>query len=234
MSKLDIRPYPDLIPDDIINRARQYKSNFLCDGMIGLGVPHNGGMDAGMHPLTPSMRIVGTAMTVHTSDGDNMPIHLALYTCTHPGYVMVIDGGGYTESPYFGDVRIAIAKAVGMTAVIVDGYCRDYDDVTKVGLPVFAKGWMPRSTYDRDPGIVNGPIVCAGVEVNPGDLVVGDSDGVVVVPRRHIDAVLEGAAKAVAYEEERRLTIAAYEKAKREGDPLPEIATTQARELLGR
>ena len=88
-----IHPMPELLPDKVIQRARQLNAAQLADGMKGLGIPNDGCMDAGILPVDLHMRVVGTAMTVDTRDGDNFPIHVAAYS-GKPGYVMVIDGKG--------------------------------------------------------------------------------------------------------------------------------------------
>ncbi|MDR1626255.1 MAG: RraA family protein [Spirochaetia bacterium] len=233
MSKPDMKPFPDLLPNNIIETAKQFSSCNLCDGMKGLGIPRDGCMDAEMHPLAPNMKFVGTAMTVGTGDGDNLPIHVALYS-SKPGYVMVINGGGCKEYPYFGDIIMSTAKAIGLLAMVVDGYCRDYEGALEVGLPVFAKGLMPRGPAKKNPGTINHPIMCAGVKVNPGDLILGDCDGIAVVPREHINEVLEATAKKVSYEGGRRKTIAEYEKARKEGGPLPDLAPQWVKDMLAK
>jgi regulator of RNase E activity RraA len=157
------------------------------------------------------MKVVGTACTVNTDSGDNFPIHLALYT-TKPGYVMVIDGKGHKDHPYFGDLMMSTAKAVGLKGMIVDGCVRDREAAVELGLPIFSKGFIQRGPVKNNPGEVNYPIVCGGVAVNPGDLIVGDADGVTVVPKEKIEEALTKAEKKLAYEIERRASITSYEQ----------------------
>jgi regulator of RNase E activity RraA len=201
--------------------------------MNGMGIFRNGCMDASMMPVDPSMRVVGTAYTVSTEDGDNFPIHVAIYQ-GKPGYVLVVDGKAYTERAYMGDLMIGAAKAVGLNGVVIDGYVRDKEGLKELGLPVYSKGFMQRSPDKKGPGKINTPVHCAGVEVNPGDLVVGDYDGITVIPREHILEVLENAEKKAEYEMKRQETIAEYAKCRIEGKKLPEIAPSWVTEMLNK
>ena len=177
-----IHPMPELLPDKVIQRARQLNAAQLADGMKGLGIPNDGCMDAGILPVDLHMRVVGTAMTVDTRDGDNFPIHVAAYS-GKPGYVMVIDGKGCPDKAYFGDLIMGAASAIGYEGMICDGYVRDRAGCIELGMPVFARGFMQRGPGKQDPGEINLPVRCGGITVSPGDLVVGDYDGVTVVPR---------------------------------------------------
>jgi regulator of RNase E activity RraA len=145
---------------------------------------------------------------------------------------MVINGGGEKEYPYFGDIMVSTAKAIGLIAMVIDGYCRDYQGTLDIGLPVFSRGLMPRGPLKKEPGTINHPITCAGVRVSPGDLILGDADGIAVVPQEYIKTVLENTAKKVDYEEKRRITIEEYEKARKEGHPLPDLAPQWVKDLL--
>ncbi|MDF2591513.1 MAG: proA 4 [Clostridia bacterium] len=222
---------PELITEDIIERVSKLSTALLCDGMNGMGIFRNGCMDASMMPVDSSMRVIGTACTVCTEDGDNFPIHVAIYQ-GKPGYVLVVDGKAYTERAYMGDLMIGAAKAVGFNGVVIDGYVRDKEGLKELGLPVYSKGFMQRSPDKKGPGKINTPVNCAGVEVNPGDLVVGDYDGVTVVPREHILEVLEKAEKKAEYEMKRQETIVEYAKCRIEGKKLPDIAPSWVTEML--
>ena len=217
-------PMPDLLPEDVIERARKLNPALLCDGMKGLGIPMDGCMEASMLPVDPKCGLmVGTAMTVETDKGDNFPIHVATYSAK-PGYVMVIDGKGYKDQPYFGDLIVHAAKAVGLEGMVIDGYTRDREGVTALGFPVFSKGLLQRGVNKKDPGNINIPIQCGGITVYPGDLVVGGSDGVTVVPRDRVYEVLENAEAKSAYEDARDETIEEYIKCVAEGKEPPQLA----------
>jgi len=233
MSNENYMPLPDLIPPEIIDRVSKLSTAQLSDGMNGLGIFRNGCMDASMMPVDSSMRVIGTAYTVSTEDGDNFPIHVAIYQ-GKPGYVLVVDGKAYTERAYMGDLMVGAAKAIGLNGIVLDGYVRDKEGLKELGLPVYSKGFMQRSPDKKGPGKINVPVYCAGVTVNPGDLVVGDYDGVTVIPRERILEVLEKAEKKAEYEVKRQETIENYAKCRKEGKELPDIAPAWVTEMLNK
>ncbi|MEG2935058.1 MAG: RraA family protein [Clostridium sp.] len=231
MKKLEMNNYPELLSKEIIERAEKLSSSLVADGMKGLDIPMQGCMEAEILPIDISMKVVGTAMTVDTKEGNNFPIHLATYSCK-PGYVMVIDGKGYKDSTYLGGLIVGAAKAVGVKGIIIDGYVRDRQECIKLGLPLYSKGFMQRSPSKVEEGSVNSSINCGGVVVNPGDLIVADADGVTVVPRGFIDIVLKKAEEKLSYEVKREETIASYEEAVRMGGELPVLEPKWVSEIL--
>ena len=231
MSEAILKEFPEILSNEIIERAKKLSPTLLCDGMKGLGIPMDGCMDADIKPVDISMKVLGTAITVDTNDGDNFPIHLATYG-GKPGYVMIIDGKGYKDRAYFGDLIIGAANAVGLKGMIIDGYSRDREGTIEIGMPVFSKGFMPRGPIKKNPGKINVTIMCGGVKVNPGDLIMGDADGVAVVPRDKIEEVLAAAEEKLAYEVKRVKTIKNYEEALANGGELPQLAPQWALDLL--
>ena len=226
--------FPELIPEDIIERVKKLNPALLCDGMKGMGVPMDGCMEAAIMPVNPDpdIMMVGTAVTIETDGGDNFPIHVATYSAPSEGYVMVIDGKNFKERPYFGDLIMGAAKAVGYHGMVIDGYCRDKQGCIELNFPVYSKGQLQRGVLKKDLGEINAPIWCGGVPVKPGDLVVGGADGVTVVPREIIEDVLVKAEEKAAYEENREASIAAYNKAKAEESELPQLAPKWVLDLL--
>lgn len=223
-----------LLPDEVIRRAERLNVPLLLDGVKAakIDIPNGGCMDMEVMPVKRGMTVVGTAMTVETDNGDNFPIHVASYSVQEDGYVMVIDGKGYTGRAYFGDLIMGACQAAGFKGMVIDGCTRDRDGNIELGFPVYSRGFMPRGPIKKDEGNINTPIMCAGVRVEPGDLVVGDSDGVCVIPKVYIDVVLVEAEKKLAYEEKRNETIAAYRKAKAEGTELPQLAPQWVLDML--
>lgn len=221
-----IQPCAPLLPLQIIERAKKLNVPLLLDGIKAaqIDIPGGGCMAATINPVWRGMTVVGTALTVETENGDNFPIHVASYSFQADGYVMVIDGKGYDGRAYFGDLIMGACQAVGFEGMVVDGYTRDRDGNIELGFPVYSRGFMPRGPIKKNEGNINTPILCGGVKVNPGDLVVGDSDGVCVIPVDHIEIVLAEAEKKQAYETKREETIAAYRKARAEGGELPQLA----------
>lgn len=231
MSKANYKSLPDLISQEVIDRVKKLSPAQLCDGMEALGIERNGCMDASLLPLDSDKVLIGTACTVDTEDGDNFPIHVAIYQ-GKPGYVLVVAGKGYTERCYMGDLMGSAAEAAGLSGIIIDGYVRDKVGLSQLSIPIYAKGLMQRSPAKRGPGEINTVVTCAGVKVTPGDLIVGDYDGVTVVPRDRIEEVLAAAEKKDAYEAKRRETIAEYVKCKNEQKPLPDLAPAWVTEMI--
>ena len=223
-----------LLPDEVIRRAERLNVPLILDGVKAakINIPNGGCIDMEIMPVERGMTVVGTAMTVETANGDNFPIHVASYSVQEDGYVMVIDGKGYTGRAYFGDLIMGACQAAGFKGMVIDGCTRDRDGNIELGFPVYSRGFMPRGPIKKDEGNINTPIMCGGVRVEPGDLVVGDSDGVCVIPKAHIDVVLAEAEKKLAYEEKRTATIAAYRKAKAEGTELPQLAPQWVLDML--
>lgn len=223
-----------LLPADVIARAERLNVPLLLDGLKAakIDIPSGGCMAMEIMPVERGMKVVGTAMTVETDNGDNFPIHVASYSVKEDGYVMVIDGKGYSGRAYFGDLIMGACQAAGFKGMVIDGCTRDRDGNVELGFPVYSKGFMPRGPIKKDEGNINTPIMCSGVKVEPGDLVVGDSDGVCVIPKEYIGTVLAEAEKKLAYEENRGKTIAAYRKAKAEGRELPQLAPQWVLDML--
>ena len=150
-----------------------------------------GAMTAAIKPIYPGMRICGTALTVRCQPGDNLMLHKAI-DIVSPGEVIVADLNGWEGGPW-GDLMSIAAKARGCAGLVIDGYVRDGRTIRDHGFDVFARGLSVNGTFKEDLGLVNHPVSCGGVVVEPGDLVLGDDDGVCVVPRRDAAEILERA-----------------------------------------
>ena len=162
----------------------------------------NGSVDPGIKPLNREMRLLGPALTVLCHPKDNLMLHKALQIA-HPGDIIVADTGGYSNAGYFGDLMAtsAIARQVGGLAI--DGSVRDSSGIIEMGFPVFSRGTCMRGTAKDTLGLVNHDIVFGDVVVSPGDLVVGDEDGIVVVPREKLEDVLAATRRRVEKEIEK-------------------------------
>ena len=137
-------------------------------------------MDAVIEPIDPETTVAGRARTVRAAPGDNLAIHRAI-TLVEPSDVLVVDGEGYTETASVGELMCASCHAHGVEGMVVDGAIRDREEVARMGFPLFSRGLHPAGPKKEYEGAVDVPISCGGVVVEPGDLVVGDADGVVVV-----------------------------------------------------
>lgn len=229
----DYRPLPELIPADLMARAEKLSTPNICDGFSKLKLnPVQYTMDAAIKPITNDMKIVATAATVDTKDGDNLPIHVAIYSCK-PGYCIVVAGKAAEERAYMGDLMGSAANAIGVKGMIVDGYIRDKLGLTEVGMPMFSRGYKPASPSKIGPGTINTQVECGKVTVRPGDLIVADCDGIVCVPREMIADVLTKAEEKIAYEQKRVEAIQNYTHCKEEGKPLPDLTPGWVKEMLG-
>jgi 4-hydroxy-4-methyl-2-oxoglutarate aldolase len=200
-----------LLSTDLIERAKKLNTTLLSDA---LGC--TGSMDYKIKPVASGMKMVGTALTVDLRAGDNLFLHQGIYFGGE-GHVLVADGKGHTENAYLGELMAKAAKAVGLEGIVIDGLVRDKEMLAEIGLPIFAKGFIPNGPFKDGPGAINVPISCAGTPVAPGDLIVGDEDGVVVVPKEKIVNVLEKAEAKLQYEEKRLRIIESYEANRKQG-----------------
>ena len=229
-----IYPAPSPIDPALIARAQKLSVSLLLDGAKAAGIPLPGGgcLPPVIEPLDRRQKMVGTALTVKTQPGDNRPIHLAIYGAQQAGYALVVDGCGHDACAYMGDLMIGACKALGFAGVVIDGRVRDWDGLMQLNFPVYARGLSPLAPTKVLDGDVHAPITLGGVTIHSGDLVMGDCDGVCVVPRADIEAVLRGAEERQAYEAARERAIAQYIQAKESGDPLPDLTPSWVKEAL--
>jgi regulator of RNase E activity RraA len=158
-----------------------------------------------MRPLLPDKRFVGAALTVRLEPGNQVDCLDAL-SVAQEGDVIVVDAAGETETSIWGGLMSGLCQMKGVVGAVVDGAIRDTDEIRDQGFPIFSKAVVPRSTHTpysgrMEPIEINVPIQCAGVLVNPGDLVLGDGIGVTVIPLENAAQVLE-AARVLAEKEE--------------------------------
>jgi 4-hydroxy-4-methyl-2-oxoglutarate aldolase len=149
-----------------------------------------GNMDAAIRPVAGGMQCFGPAFTLRCWPADNLTIHRAVELAAH-GDVLVIDGGAGRDTALIGDILVYAARLRGLGGIVLQGLVRDSAAIAAQGLPVFARGATARGPVKETLGAVQVPIQCGGVVVRPGDLVSGDDDGVVVIPREQASAVTE-------------------------------------------
>jgi RraA family protein len=170
----------------LVERARALSVSLLSDnaaraiGAIGVVAQH------GDAPLA------GTAVTVRTRSGDNLAIYRAFASC-RPGDVLVVDGGGALDQALVGEIMTTYAEHLGVAGVVIDGAVRDVAAIRRRGYPVFARGVTHRGPYKDGPGEINVPVSIGGMVIHPGDLVVGDPDGLIALGPDEAPVVVEAA-----------------------------------------
>lgn len=185
MSTCRLHPRGARAGAELLARARALPTSILSDSMERVG-----GL-TGVH-WTPGgswPRISGTALTVQTRAGDNLVVHRAL-DLAEPGDVLVVDGGGYAGRAVLGEIMVRYAASRGLAAIVVDGAVRDVESLAQGPVAVFARSVTHLGPYKDGPGEVHGPVQLGGTVVRSGDVVVGDADGVVVLPAARAEQVV--------------------------------------------
>src|SRR5262245_9867149 len=175
---------PARLPDALVERFRGIAAANVADAMGRFNF-----MDPGILSRT-GLSMCGRAVTVRCRPADNLMVHKALQIA-EPGDVIVVATCGNTTSAVFGELMCHTASAKKIGGIVVDGAIRDVDGIRRLGLPAFSRSVSPGACDKDGPGEINLPISCGGVVVMPGDIIVGDADGVAVVPRAHANVVLE-------------------------------------------
>ena len=173
------RPSPELV-----KRLSEAPSGWVVDAN-----ERRGAIDYRIRPLTRAARFCGVALTVQSRGRDNLAPYAAI-EYARPGDVLMVTTGDYQEASVAGDIMIGMMKNQGVAAFVTDGLVRDIEGLNAVGIPVCARGLSPNSPYKDGPGAIGLPIALGGVTVNPGDVVVGDIDGIVVVAREALESVV--------------------------------------------
>ena len=183
-------------------------------GKAGVATVHEAGagglLDPGIRPIQEGARIGGNAVTVICAPGDNIMVHAAVEVI-EPGDVLVIGTTSPADNGMFGELLATSVMGRGCAGVVVDGGVRDVSDLRRMGLPVWARVIHAAGTVKANPGSVNVPVLCGGVTIHPGDVMVADDDGVVVVERARAAEVLEAVGARLTREDETRSRLASGE-----------------------
>ncbi len=190
------RPLPPAIVSDCMNRTQT--------------------MAGAIKPVTNGMTLVGQARTVTCMVGDNSALHMAI-GMARPGEILVVDAGGFEDTAVWGGIMTRAAMERGVGGIVVDGAVRDVAEIREFGFKCFTRSVVPAGPHKGFGGVIDGPIACAGCPVSPGDIIIGDDDGVCVVPLGRADTVLTASQEKIAQEEQ---TNAATAEGKLPGDRL--------------
>lgn len=152
-----------------------------------------------LRPMHKEGKLAGPAFTVKTAAGDNLLVHKALDTA-RPGDVIVVDAGGFLDNAIIGELMMSRARQRGVAGLVIWGAIRDSAEIGAGNYPVFAAGVSHRGPYKNGPGEINVPVVIGGMVINPGDIIVGDADGLVAVPLELADKILASAKAILAKE----------------------------------
>ncbi|CAB3743744.1 RraA family protein [Paraburkholderia rhynchosiae] len=182
------------VSPELVEAAARYQAAILADVAGRRGTLHGR-----VKPLSPTMKVAGPAVTVEVRPGDNLAIHAAL-SIAKPGDVIVVDGKGDLSCALIGEIMATQAKASGIAGIVIDGAVRDAHELAGGDFPIFAAGLNPCGPTKSVAGLVNAPISAGDTAINPGDLIVGDADGVVVIPRNDVARIIELAQKKLDME----------------------------------
>lgn len=189
-----INPPKRYVTQDILEAFREIPTSIISDGMDKMFA-----MDSHIRPFHPKPIMAGHALTIHCPPGDNLVLQKAI-EMAEPGDVLVMNAGGDISQAPVGEIVVSNCIRRGTAGLVIDGAIRDSDILPSLSIPVFAKAVTHRGCYKNGPGEINVTIACGGIVVRPGDLIVGDSDGVVVVPYEEAEGLLPKLQKMVEKE----------------------------------
>jgi 4-hydroxy-4-methyl-2-oxoglutarate aldolase len=184
-------------------------------GAAGVATVHeaqgrSGLLRPSMRPIYPAARVAGSAVTILCGPGDNLMIHAAI-AVVQPGDVLVVATFSESTDGMFGELLAQSCLAHGAAGLVIDAGVRDTTEITELGFPVWSKAVSAQGTSKTIAGSVNVPVVCAGAAISPGDVIVGDADGVVVVPRDSVKVVVAAVDERLANENHTRERLKAGE-----------------------
>lgn len=158
-----------------------------------------GALDPSIHQMTPGLKLCGNALTIRCQAGDNLTLHIAV-AYAQPGDVIIADVGGFADAGHWGEILTVAAHARGIAGLVINGGVRDIAALRHHRFPVFARAISMKATTKQMRGLINHPVHLGGVLIQPGDLIVGDDDGVVAVVHEEIATVLAATRKREAAE----------------------------------
>jgi RraA family protein len=197
---LRILPSPQRPAAQVLERLAALPTPNISDNM-----QRHYGASAGLRPYHQGGKLIGPAFTVKTRPGDNLLVHKAIDMAA-PGDVIVVDAGGEVAQAIIGEIMSSHAEKRGVAGFVIDGAIRDAEAIARARFPVYARGVTHRGPYKDGPGEINVQISIGGMVVNPGDIIIGDADGVLAVPQDQAEEVI---AAATAQNRKEEATLAA-------------------------
>jgi RraA family protein len=198
-----ILPMPQRPPRALVAGLAEMVTPHLSDNMSRLRAAA-----AGLRPMHRGGKLAGPAFTVKAAPGDNLMVHKAI-DAAEPGDVIAVDAGGLLDHAIIGEIMAAWAAKRGIAGIVIDGAIRDVAAISAGSFPVYARGVTHRGPYKNGPGEINVPVAIGGMVVQPGDIIVGDEDGLIAVPQADAEAVLAAAREQRKKEEATLKAIAA-------------------------
>ena len=192
---MEIRDNITALSSKIVQAFEQLSTTVVSDAIDLLELPSGGCLPYAIRPLySYSKPLVGLVTTVYAPDGTSLPIHLAMATHAH-GRVLLISTDNHKSCAFLGDIPAHLAALNGCKGIVLDGFVRDKEGMRNLDLPIYCTGSYPKRPGKADLGGINTPITIGNVKVYSGDLIMADSDGVIIIPQEHAVTVLETAKK---------------------------------------
>ena len=207
---LSVFPNSPVVDNKLLERLSKVSSSAVSDALMRLQIVDGGCLPGSIQCMNGSGSMVGTATTVFAPNGTSMALHLSMLTHAR-NHILVVATNEYNHNAYMGDIQGLLAQRNGCLGIILDGYIRDKEGVQSLDMPIFAKGSIPSHTVKEVNGAINAPISIGNVIINPGDVIIADCDGVVVIPRFALEKVLVCAEEKEIADANRQKRVAAFD-----------------------
>ena len=192
---MEIRDNITALPSKIAQEFEQLSTSVVSDAIDILELTNGGCLPSTIRPLYSYQKpLVGLVTTVYAPNGTSLPIHLAMATHA-PGRVLLISTNNHKNCAFLGDIQAHLAALNGCKGIVLDGFVRDKEGMKNLDLPIYCTGTHPKRPGKADLGGINIPITIGNVKVHSGDLIMADSDGVIIIPQEHAITILETAKK---------------------------------------
>lgn len=191
------------VSSEILQEFEKLSSSVVSDAMDILNLEHGGCLPYTIHPLhNYTKTLVGSITTVYAPEGTSLPVHLAMATHAQ-NRVLVIATDNYKNCAFLGDIQAHLAALNGCKGIVLDGFVRDKDGSQGLDLPIYCTGTYPKRPGKADLGGINIPITIGNIEIQSGDILIADTDGIVIIPQAYASTILETAKKKDASDAER-------------------------------